>query len=100
MPEYALILIILLLVTVSLHTYTRVKVYSSRAQFITLNCIIILVTIVWDNFAIARGHWSFNPQFLLGPRIWYMPIEEYGFSFVVVYFCLVVYKVLEKRFKH
>jgi lycopene cyclase domain-containing protein len=98
MPEYALILTILLVVTVFLHTYFKVKIYKSRIHFVALNGIILLVGIIWDNFAIARGHWSFGEQFLLGPRLGFMPIEEYGFAIIVVYFCLVVYKITEKRF--
>jgi len=40
---------------------------------------------VWDIIATARGHWSFNPSYVLGLTIAGMPIEEWLF-FVVVSF--------------
>jgi hypothetical protein len=43
---------------------------------------------------------SFADEFLLGPRIGLLPIEEYGFFIIVAYFVLVVYKSIEKRLKH
>jgi len=55
----------------------------------------LTIAVMWDQFAIYRGHWSFNPKFLLGPKIGYMPIEEFLFVFVVGYLGLLVYKLLE-----
>jgi lycopene cyclase domain-containing protein len=40
---------------------------------------------VWDIVATARGHWSFNPAYVMGFSIAEMPIEEWLF-FVVVSF--------------
>lgn len=40
---------------------------------------------VWDVIATARGHWSFNPAYVMGITIVGMPVEEWLF-FVVVSF--------------
>lgn len=64
---------------------------------LVLNAIFLLVEVVWDHVAIGRGHWFFGEQFLLGPRIGLMPIEEYGFTLIIPYFVLVLYKLVEKR---
>jgi len=53
---------------------------------------------LWDQFVIARGHWSFNQKFLLDPKIGFMPIEEFFFISVLGYFGVVFFKVLEKNF--
>ena len=100
MPEYALILLSLLIATVLLHVISKVRIYKSTSHLIATNLIVLMVASVWDNYAISRGHWSFNPLFLLGPKIFYMPIEEYGFIFICAYFGLVIYKILEKYLKY
>lgn len=62
-----------------------------------MNLLYAVIGIAWDQFAISRGHWSFGEQFLLGPKIEFMPIEEFGFIFIVPYFLLVLYKLVEKK---
>lgn len=99
MPEYAIILLALLVISIFLHRYFKVKIFQSGLQIILLYVIVLVVAVVWDQFAIWRGHWSFNEKFLIGPKIGYMPIEEYGFILVVSYFGLVVYKITEKLTK-
>ena len=37
------------------------------------------VTSVWDNAAVAKGYWSFDPQALWGLVLVYLPLEEYLF---------------------
>ncbi|MBI3380100.1 lycopene cyclase domain-containing protein [Candidatus Gottesmanbacteria bacterium] len=100
MPEYAFILLLLLFITVLLHHRYKVKIYKSRAHLIATNIILLIVGILWDQYAISRGHWGFGQQFLLGPRIGFMPIEEYGFALITVYFVLVVFRIFEKKYNH
>jgi lycopene cyclase domain-containing protein len=99
MPEYGLILLGLLLLTIFLHWRSQVKIFKSKKQLLVLYAVILGVGIIWDQLAISRGHWSFNKEFLLGPRLGLMPIEEYGFAIILPYFGLVVYKIIEKYLK-
>lgn len=62
--------------------------------------VVLLVGIIWDHIAISRGHWVFGKDFLLGPQIGLMPIEELGFIIVAWYFGLVIYKIFEKYLKN
>ena len=94
-----MILMGVLFTTVILHTAYKVRVYTSTAHLLAVNLVALLVITIWDNFAIYRGHWSFGERFLLGPKIGYMPIEEYMFILISPYFGLVVYKILEKYLK-
>ena len=98
MPEYFLILIVLLVMTIILHRISRVKIYNSKGHFLALNLIVLAISTVWDQYAIYRGHWSFGKEFLLGPKIGFMPVEEFLFVLILSYFGLVLYKILEKRF--
>lgn len=63
------------------------------------NLVFLVVGVVWDHIAIGRGHWYFGQEYLLGPRIGLMPIEEYGFALIMPYFVLVLFGVIEKKFK-
>lgn len=98
MPEYFLILVSLFLLSLVLHFAFKIKLFISfRHLFYTYLAVFVIGTL-WDNFAIWRGHWNFGEQYLLGPRILFMPIEEYGFMIVTAYFGLIVYKIFEKKF--
>jgi lycopene cyclase domain-containing protein len=39
--------------------------------------------VVWDLYAIERGHWSYNSQYLTGLDIGPVPIEELLFFLVI-----------------
>jgi lycopene cyclase domain-containing protein len=96
MPEYGLILVGLLVVTVVLHRSLRLRLYKSTKQFVLFVGFSLIAGTILDTLAILRGYWSFNPQFLVGWRVGVMPIEEIGFMLVMWYFLLVIYKILEK----
>lgn len=97
MPEYLIILIGVFLVTVFLHKYFKIKIYKSPKHFVIFNFINVFLATIWDQIAIARGHWTFTKEFLLGPKIGAMPIEEFLFVLVLSYFALTLYKILEKK---
>jgi len=95
MPEYFLILLGLFLVTLYLHWYFKIKIFKSFGQLLIFNGTNLFLATVWDQYAIFRGHWSFNETFLLGPKIGYMPIEEFLFVLVLSFFALTFYKILD-----
>jgi lycopene beta-cyclase len=97
MPEYFFALLLIFVVTLSLHFKFKIKLYKSKAHFFITNSIFVIVAIVWDHIAITRGHWSFDEKFLLGPKIGIMPIEEFGFTLIMAYFGFVLYRLVEKK---
>lgn len=99
MPEYALILLLFFFIAIGLHRYYHIRLYRSWAHMFVTNGIVFFSCTVWDQFAAWRGHWSWGEQFLLGPRIGLLPIEEYGFFVVMLYFVLIVYRLVEKKLK-
>ena len=61
--------------------------------------------LVWDAVAIARGHWSFSPEYVTGWVVPFaLPVEELAF-FVVVPLCTLltfeaVRRLLPRRWRH
>jgi lycopene cyclase domain-containing protein len=86
-------------VTVFLHRYFRPKLFVSVKHFIVFYLTIFLIGTAWDNFAIWRGHWTYGQRLLFGPKVLNMPIEEFGFMAVTVYFGLVIYRLCEQLFR-
>lgn len=50
--------------------------------------------LTWDYFKTLHGVWSFNNEYLLGPRFGGLPLEEYLFFISVPYACLFIYETL------
>lgn len=95
--EYAAILIGLFLVALYLYKKFSIRFFESRRQAIYFWTITLTIAIIWDHFAIWRGHWNF-PK-VLGIYVGLMPIEEYGFFVVCAFFGLTLYQVIKKKIK-
>ena len=54
--------------------------------------------LIWDVWATWRGHWGFNPDFILGFKIINLPVEEVAFFFVIP-FCSIFVWTLIRDFK-
>jgi lycopene cyclase domain-containing protein len=54
--------------------------------------------IIWDFWATWRGHWSFNPDYILGIKLINLPVEEVAFFFVIP-FCSVFVWTIVRDFK-
>jgi lycopene cyclase domain-containing protein len=55
------------------------------------------VYIAWDSWVTAKGHWGFNPDYLLGIEFLSLPIEEYMFFIVAPFSCIFIYEVLRAK---
>jgi lycopene cyclase domain-containing protein len=63
---------------ISFYKYSLRLIYSIGFPFI--------VFIIWDAFAVSRGHWSFNENYITGIKIFSLPVEEILF-FIIIPFC-------------
>lgn len=75
------------LVTLPLEVVVGARVYRRPGRLLAVLTPVVAVFLVWDVFAIARGHWSFSEQYTTG---WTLPggipVEELAF-FVVIPIC-------------
>lgn len=75
--EYLTILSIILVVTFILEKSSHIHLYRSRKERLEIVGLFFLVGVIWDTFAIWRGHWIFPAGKTLGITIGLMPLEEY-----------------------
>lgn len=95
--EYLSILVILFVSAVLVEYRFHIHLYESRKDRVVVTAFFFVVGVVWDTFAIMRGHWSFNEAGLVGIRIGVMPIEEYLFILIVPFWIITMYKLFEQR---
>ncbi len=98
MPEYLLILLGLVAVSFFLHNKFKLKLFENRKQMFIFYLIMYGVGVIWDNFAIYRGHWNYPGVGLTGIYIGLAPLEDYIFLLACTYFALVSYKIIVKKY--
>jgi|TARA_B110000238_G_scaffold68244_1_gene74813 lycopene cyclase domain-containing protein len=81
--------------------YPLLQSFESKLQFYkkwkSLLPAILLCVIVHGSIDILftnLGVWSFNPNYILGVKILYLPIEEWLWFIVTPYACVFIYEVL------
>ncbi len=56
----------------------------------------VVVFVIWDAVAIARNHWTYNPDYVTGWDLGNLPIEELAF-FIVIPICgLLTYEAVRR----
>ena len=69
--------------------------YYSKMKYVLLSILFIgTLFVLWDVFATYRGHWSFNPAYVLEFKIMGLPIEEILFFITVPFSCIFAYEGL------
>ena len=92
---YGLFLLIFLLCPI-IFLALALRRHLTRAHLLSgaMICAISFVyTSPWDNYAAYKRLWTFAPEFVWGPPLWfgYLPLEEYLFYFAeAIFVCLVV----------
>lgn len=61
----------------------------------------LLVTAIifslWDAGAVWRGHWSFNPETVVGIWMGNLPLEEILFFIAIPFFGIILYEIFRAR---
>ncbi|HVF20638.1 MAG TPA: lycopene cyclase domain-containing protein [Mycobacteriales bacterium] len=87
---YLLVLAACVVATLPLELYYRARVYRRPARWLRTLLPVVGVFVGWDLWAIARGHWDFDPAQTLGVVLpGDLPLEELLF-FVVVPTCAIL----------
>ena len=90
--EYSLVLLFWLIVSVVIHYRYRIQLYQSVKQMIVSVGFFFIIGFVWDVIGVAREHWYFRYENLIGIRVGVLPLEEILFFLIVPYAILVFYK--------
>jgi len=83
--EYLIVLCAIVLVPLVLSRDRNLALFRHASPLVKAMAISCSCFWLWDIWATARGHWSFNPDYVLGIRLLGMPLEEWLF-FVVLTF--------------
>ncbi len=84
--EYLIVLAVSFIAPLILSFSKKMDFYRYPLRLILAIGIPFVLFIIWDIIVTARGHWSFNPNYITGLRIYNLPIEEVLF-FLIIPFC-------------
>jgi lycopene cyclase domain-containing protein len=73
------------------------KYFKSLAIAMFLTAIVF---IPWDSLFTYEGVWGFNDFYILGPRLFKLPLEEWLFFITVPFSCTFIHYVLKAYFKN
>ena len=97
--EYLLVLGAILFFPLVISVVLRLPMYVRYRAFLKSMAIVCAVFWFWDVLATARGHWSFNPAYVMGWTILGMPVEEWLFFPVLVFVSVFTYEAVRKVWK-
>ena len=89
----------MLLITFLLEKTHHIHLYHNRQERVEIVGLFFIIGVLWDSFAIWRGHWLFPAEKNLGIVIGLMPIEEYLFALIIPYFIITIYKIIDSKFR-
>ena len=97
MLEYLAILISVFSVFMILKLKYKIQLFRSVKEALLFAATCLVIGVVWDSYAILRGHWSFGEQFFIGIKMGVMPVEEYLFMLIIPFSVLVLYKIVTEK---
>lgn len=100
MSEYLLINILIIIVPLAMSFEKRLKFYKILPALIFSISVVGGVFIVWDAYAVVRGDWSFNSNYVLSYRFSNLPLEEILFFVTVPYASIFLYETAKVYLKN
>lgn len=79
--------------------HPKIKFSRHFAAFFKASSLVAVFFIAWDVYFTANGVWWFNDKYLLGLRIFGLPVEEILFFICIPFSCVFTYYCLDKFFK-
>lgn len=68
----------------------RTRVYRRTLRLILSVLPVVVVYVLWDAYAIARGHWTFDTRFITNVEVVLnVPLDEVAF-FVIIPICAIL----------
>lgn len=92
MSKFAYVSVLLgcILGTAWLEVFLRTKVYHRAIRLVLTILPVLVVFSVWDAYAIAQGHWTFDDRYITGiTTIANIPLDEILF-FIIIPICAIL----------
>lgn len=93
--QYLLLMAGCLVITLPLEFVLGARVWRSPRRLFRALWLPVVIFVAWDVFAIARGHWHYNPMYVTGWRLpGKLPVEELAFFAVIPICSLLTYEAV------
>lgn len=73
----------------------RIRYIGQTRHLLVGTAFMMALFIPWDVVKTATGVWGFNSDYLVGPSLWGLPLEEWLFFIVVPWATFFIYEVLQ-----
>ena len=94
--EYFIVLGAILFFPFILSIVMRLSMYHYWRSLLKTIAIVSAAYWTWDAVVTARGHWSFNPDYVVGWTFLGMPAEEWLFFIVLTFVSIFTYEATRK----
>ncbi len=95
MSEYLIINIGTIAIPLLLSFEKKLQFYKNFLALLVSIAATGLIYISWDVLATVRGDWSFNPEYIMGIKLFHLPLEEILFFVTVPYACIFIYETFK-----
>ncbi|MCY0978237.1 lycopene cyclase domain-containing protein [Chryseobacterium wangxinyae] len=79
--------------------HPKIKFHRHFKAFTMASFLVAVFFIAWDVWFTKIGVWWFNDQYLIGSRLFGLPVEELMFFICIPFSCVFTYFCLDKFFK-
>lgn len=79
--------------------HPKIKFHRHFKAFLFASTIVAVFFIAWDVWFTAKGVWWFNDRYLIGYRLFGLPVEELLFFICIPFSCIFTYFCLDKFFR-
>lgn len=79
--------------------HPKIKFHKHFKAFIMASSLVAVFFIAWDVWFTKMGVWWFNDRYLIGARLFGLPVEELMFFICIPFSCIFTYFCLDKFFK-
>jgi len=97
--EYFLVLGAMLFVPFVVSFHPRLSLYKHKKALLFAIITPALLYGLWDVAAADRGHWTFNPRYVVGVEILGLPIEEWLFFVVLAFVSVFTWEAVNTLMK-
>jgi len=87
--SYLAVLAACLIGTLPLEFVLHTRVYRRWRRLVVALAPGFVLGVLWDNYAVGAGHWTFDPRYVTGIDVLGLPVEEVLF-FIVIPICSVL----------